>query len=123
MDPISTSALSTVIGSVLKPTTDAAGKRVLAALRSLVRRIPGPERDGTTTLDTLEGDEAVDIQALAAALVSAAGKDPAFEAELRTWLSEATTVIEASVVSNVNTGSVTGPLVQGRDFSGPMNIK
>ncbi len=123
MDPISTSALSTVVGSVLKPTTDAAGKRVLASLRSLVRRMSSPTRNGATTLDPLEGDQALDIQALAAALVSAADKDPAFEAELRAWLSEAKTVVEASVVSNVNTGSVTGPLVQGRDFSGPMNIK
>lgn len=122
MDPISTTAVSTAISSLLKPATDAAGTRVLAALRALVRHIPGAKADAATELEALESGQAVDASSLAAVLVSAAGEDPAFENELRIWLSEAKEVVVSDTVSNVNTGSVSGPLVQGRDFSGPMNF-
>jgi hypothetical protein len=121
MDPISTTALSTAISSLLKPATDAAGTRLLAALKALVQRMPGAKGEAATDLKVFESGKTVDAPALAAALVSAAGEDSAFEEALRTWLGEANTVVSGTV-SNVNTGSVQGPLVQGRDFSGPMNF-
>ena len=122
MDPISTTALSTAISSLLKPATDAAGTRLLAALKALVQRMPGAKGEAATDLKALESGETVDAPVLAAALVSAAGEDSAFEEALRTWLGKANTVVVSGTVSNVNTGSVQGPLVQGRDFSGPMNF-
>jgi len=121
MDPISTTAVSTAIGGLLKPATDAAGARVLAALKALVRRMPGARAE-EANLKALEAGEAVDPSSLAAVLVRSAGEDPGFAAELRVWLDEANAVLVSDNVSNVNEGSVNGPLVQGRDFSGPMNF-
>lgn len=122
MDPISMTAVSTAIAGLLKPAADAAGARVLAALKALVRRMPGSSPEAEENLKALEAGGAVDPSPLAAVLVRSAEEDPGFAAELRDWLDEANAVVVSGNVSNVNEGSVNGPLVQGRDFSGPMNF-
>jgi hypothetical protein len=122
MDPISTTAVSAAISGLLKPATDAAGARVLAALKALVRRLPGAQPDAEANLEALEAGGTVDPSSLAAVLVRSAGEDPGFAEELRTWVEEANAVLISDNVSNVNEGTVNGPLVQGRDFSGPMNL-
>lgn len=125
MDPISATALGTLISGLLKPATDAAGTRMLEALRAMVDRLPGVHRDQAgANLDALEGgDSSVDVPALATVLVAGANEDPTFAQGLRAWMVEADAVVVSDSVSNLNAGTVLGPLVQGRDFSGPMNFK
>jgi len=114
MDPISTSAVSAVISGLLKPATDEASKRLVDAMRALARRIPGMKGEPSTE---------VEPTVLAGELVSAAEEDPELAHDLAVWIQEAQTVIDAGTVSNSNTGQVDGPLIQGRDFSGPITFK
>lgn len=92
MDPISTTALSTAITSLLKPATDTASARMLAALKALVRRIPGAhQRKAAGDLKALENGDTVGAPTLASILAQPLAKtEPSrrsFERGLlrRTW--------------------------------------
>ena len=121
MDPISTTAISTVLSGLLKPATDEAGARMLVALRAIAQRIPGLESRGE--LAQLKPGGSVDPPVLAGELVAAATGDPDLTRDLTTWLQEAYAVIDTGSISNMNSGSVKGPLIQGRDFSGPITFE
>jgi hypothetical protein len=124
MDPISAAALTAVIAGLIKPAADEASMRMLGALKALLRRFSGAKPEAATVLEQLEaGTDDIDASSLAAALVSTASEDARFASELEKWVGEARAVINMGSVSNSNAGSVEGPLIQGRDFSGPITFK
>lgn len=110
---MSAEAVATVLTGVLGGATGAAGGSALAALVDLVRRagygetvrVPGP---GTATAE---------VDAVAAEIAACAQRDPGFARALAEWAAS-----DQAVQTNSISGQVSGPVVQGRDFHGDVNI-
>jgi hypothetical protein len=119
MDP----ELLAAITSAVTATAAAAGTDAWKALRALVDRASAGRQDRPELLAPFEA-EVIDeggTQAISAVLTDRAESDPAFGADLGTWLSSAPGTGD---VHNVVRGSaqISGPVVQGRDFSGTFNF-
>jgi hypothetical protein len=136
MDPIAASALISLASSAARVV----GRDVWAGLTALVRRFTatdgaaGDDVSGTGELPTGSGeaevarlsvaaDDEEAAAALAEILAARAAANPEFGRELAAWWSGARQlVVTGGDVHNSVTGTVSGPVIQGRDFSGPISF-
>ncbi|MEV5972304.1 hypothetical protein [Streptomyces sp. NPDC051921] len=128
MDPIAVGLLAALAGGA----GGELGRQAWAGLGALVRRPFGrgdradpPEpvvSPGVAELDLLaqDPDDPERAQALSTALAVRAAVDPEFGAGLETWHRQAHRVRsgEGDVHNHISGGSLYGPVLQGRDFSG-----
>jgi hypothetical protein len=129
MDPV---AVGAVLLAVVTGVSEALGGQLWAGVVSLVRRplhgkkgpaggLPGAG-SGEAELAALQGspgDQAKAV-ALAEVLLTRAGGDPGFEQALQEWWEQAAPVREktGSVTNTISGGTFSGPVLQGRDFTG-----
>lgn len=119
MDPISASALVSLLTTIFSGATNKVGEDLWDSLGSLVRRLFGRRSTSVEAVKRL-GERPGDpesIKALARALVADAGRDPQAAGQLRHWLIAAErTIAQQQSVTNTVTGNVRGNVFQGRDF-------
>lgn len=120
-DTISVAALCTLLGGVLTGTTDAAGAAIVSSLSNLLRRAVG--RGENEIKQLLASNEPADQETIADYLVNAARDDLEFAHDLQVWMTNARTFIhDNSTTTNSVSGIVTGQVIQGRDFNGPIHL-
>jgi hypothetical protein len=123
VDPISVSALVTLLSRISGGVADRAGEQLWESLTTLVRRTFGRRStslEAVKRLDERPGDPD-SIRALAEALATDAARDPQAGAQLRHWAADAERVISDGTVNRV-TGNVYGNVVQARDIHGDINF-
>lgn len=121
MDPLTVSAVASVIDKVLGAAATEAGKSAWAGLVKLVRSVFPDRAAAAWSVEQLAAGAQPDQVAvidLSAELVGQARGDSGFEAALRDWLGHASAVsVDGSVTTNVISGGATvrGNVVQARD--------
>ncbi|EXU65517.1 hypothetical protein Z951_24825 [Streptomyces sp. PRh5] len=133
MDPVTAGALVTAVNAAVSGAGGEAGRRALESFGTLVRRVlrrgegepagePGP---GGPDPVAIAYDDGVRLRQLADLLVERARQDPEFGRDLAAWMREhGESAGEAGAVHNSIGGNarITGPVVQGRDFQGPISF-
>ncbi|MFO7249490.1 MAG: hypothetical protein DIU60_001905 [Actinomycetes bacterium] len=117
MDPI-VPTLAAILSALVGGAAGEAGKNAWEALAALVRRRFGRDRQALTAV---ERPDAVAPGELARLLGERAAADPEFRAELERWIAETEPAARPDVV-NINTGTVSGNLVQARDIHGSITF-
>jgi hypothetical protein len=128
MDPVTVGA---VLLAVATGVSEALGGQLWAGVVSLVRRpLRGRKeqagqvaaRSGDAELIALEGSPGDQGKAVALAevLLARAVADPGFDQALREWWEQAEPVREKTgdVTNTISGGTFSGPVLQGRDFTG-----
>ncbi|WP_275559501.1 hypothetical protein [Streptomyces sp. 5-6(2022)] len=137
MDPVTAGALVAAVNAAVSGAGGEAGRRALDSFGTLVRRVlrrgegepagepePGPEPG----LDpaAIPYDDGARLRQLADLLVERARQDPEFGRDLAAWMREhgGAAEEEPGAVHNSVAGDarVTGPVIQGRDFHGPISF-
>ncbi|MFD8864788.1 MULTISPECIES: hypothetical protein [unclassified Streptomyces] len=136
MDPLTAGALIAVVSGA----GGEAGRRALEGLSALSRRVlrrgaadPGADPAGDPGADpagdgepvTIPYDDPEQLRRLAELLVERARQDPELSRDLAAWMSRyGTPSGEAGAVHNSVSGDarITGPVIQGRDFHGPISF-
>jgi hypothetical protein len=111
VDPLSAAALTVVLKGVLDGATEKTGASALTSLVNLLRR--HGRRDELT---------AVPAEVTAQRLADAARADQRLAGDLRTWVEENRGIAVDGSTRNRIDGTVHGPVVQGRDFEGPITF-
>lgn len=126
MDPISVALLGALAGGA----GGEAGRQAWTALTALVRRpfrggqraVEESARSGEAELVRLveEPADPAHAQALSTALSERAARDTEFSAALHRWHDQARLVRtgDGEVSNTISGGTFSGPVLQGRDFSG-----
>ena len=129
MDPITVGA---VLVAVATGVSEALGGQLWPGVVALVRRpwhggtgrggeLPagGPGEAELAALQATPGDQHTAV-ALAEVLLARAGGDPGFGQALREWWEQAAPVREKTgdVTNTISGGTFSGPVLQGRDFTG-----
>ncbi|ADI09843.1 hypothetical protein SBI_06723 [Streptomyces bingchenggensis BCW-1] len=148
MDPVTAGALIAAVNAVVSGAGGEAGRRALEALGALSRRVlrrspcdpgadpagdPGADPSGDPGADPAGDGEPVAIpyddperlRRLAELLVERARQDPELGRDLAAWMSRyGTPAQEVGTVHNSISGDarITGPVIQGRDFQGPISF-
>lgn len=135
VDPTAVPVLTSLVTGVLSSAAGEAGQRAWHALSELIHRTFATGDPTTRALSQVEliaeDPQMVDAMAgvLCQRLSDAARHDPDFAPLLDAWMTDADRVVRAGpggqdTVTNTVEGNahVDGPLVQGRDFSGPVNL-
>jgi len=118
-DPIML-AVATALAVRTAEAAVASGPAALASLVRLVRRRFAVNDEALKTLEVAQAqpDDPASVRALAGTLDRFAAQDREFDTELRTlWAQVGDTVHEHGPVVNHNSGTITGSLLQGRDFT------
>ncbi|MBP8537485.1 hypothetical protein [Streptomyces sp. MK37H] len=130
MDPVTAGALVAAVNAAASGAGGEAGRRALESFGTLVRRVlrrgegepaGGPEPDPAA----IPYDDGARLRQLADLLVERARQDPEFGRDLAAWMREhGETAGEPGAVHNQIGGNarITGPVVQGRDFHGPISF-
>jgi hypothetical protein len=135
VDPISASVLLALAGGA----GGEMGRQAWAGLATLVRRpftrhqhgsdqlskLLQPVASGEAELAALQAapGDAASAEALSEVLMARAKIDQRFHAELQDWWRQAQLIVtREGSVHNLISGSVHGPVLQGRDFSGPISF-
>lgn len=129
MDPVSASAITAAVGAAASSAGTEAGRHAWESLVALYRRAVAA-RTGTGTGDevALPDDPADERQVrdLTTRVIDETGRDEAFATDLESWAGEHgyTVRAERDTVHNTISGDarITGTVIQGRDFSGPINL-
>jgi hypothetical protein len=119
VDPVS---LTAVLDGLLAGATGAAGGAAVSSLGGLLRRAVGRKADEGEIERLLDLRQPGDAEVIAGHLVDAARDDEAFARDLQVWLSNALTLVQDDSTKNSVSGTVTGTVIQGRDFNGPINL-
>ncbi|MFC9224560.1 hypothetical protein ACFT8W_28195 [Streptomyces hygroscopicus] len=128
MDPVTAGALVAAVNAAASGAGGEAGRRALESFGTLVRRVlrrGGGEPAGEPEPVTIPYDDGARLRELAALLVERARQDPEFGRDLAAWMREhGGAAGESGAVHNSIAGGarITGPVVQGRDFHGPINF-
>ncbi|MEE4593888.1 hypothetical protein V2J94_18665 [Streptomyces sp. DSM 41524] len=144
MDPVTAGALVTAVNAAVSGAGGEAGRRALESFGTLVRRVlrrgegepagdPGPAGEpdlggpdpGGPDPVAIPYDDGARLRQLADLLVERARQDPEFGRDLAAWMREhGESAGEAGAVHNSIGGNarITGPVVQGRDFQGPISF-
>ncbi|MGO4748603.1 hypothetical protein AB4212_08225 [Streptomyces sp. 2MCAF27] len=152
MDPVTAGALIAAVNAVVSGAGGEAGRRALEALGALSRRVlrrdpsdpaadPGADPAGDPAADPPGGpgadpagdgepvaipyDDPERLRRLAELLVERARQDPELGRDLAAWMSRyGTPAQEVGTVHNSISGDarITGPVIQGRDFQGPISF-
>ncbi|MBL1118924.1 hypothetical protein JK364_42165 [Streptomyces sp. 110] len=135
MDPVTTGALVAAVNAAVSGAGGEAGRRALDSFGALVRRVlrrgegepagePDPEPGGPDPV-AIPYDDGVRLRQLADLVVERARQDPEFGRDLAAWMREhGEPAGEAGAVHNSIGGNarITGPVIQGRDFQGPISF-
>ncbi|MES4908084.1 MULTISPECIES: hypothetical protein [unclassified Streptomyces] len=148
MDPVTAGALIAAVNAVVSGAGGEAGRRALEALGALSRRVlrrspsdpaadpasdpsgaPGADPAGDPAGDggpvAIPYDDPEQLRRLAELLAEQARRDPELARDLAAWMSRyGTPAQEAGTVHNSVSGDarITGPVIQGRDFHGPISF-
>lgn len=140
MDPLTAGALIAAVNAVVSGAGGEAGRRALEGLSALSRRVlrrgaadPGADPAGDPGADpagdgepvTIPYDDPEQLRRLAELLVERARQDSELSRDLAAWMSRyGTPSGEAGAVHNFVSGDarITGPVIQGRDFHGPISF-
>jgi hypothetical protein len=123
VDPISASALVTLLSKIFGGAADRAGEQLWDSLATLVRRVVGRRSTSVEAVKRL-GERPGDpdsIRALAEALAADAARDPQAGAQLRHWVAGAERVLSENTTNTV-TGNVYGNVIQARDIHGDISF-
>lgn len=121
IDVLSVTSLASVIGGLLGGVGEAAGNSTITGLGRLLRKATNHESPSDDIERMIARPEPADSEQIAAYLVAGANSDPEFGEELRLWVSQTETSLDQSQTVNEVSGT-SGPVVQGRDFSGPISF-
>jgi hypothetical protein len=126
VDPVSVSALVTLLSKIFDGTTGKVGEQLWENLTSVVRRAfdrRSTSVEAAKRLGERPGD-ADSIRALAEALIADSARDPQGAAQVRHWMVRAErTLVDEGRISNTATGNdVHGPIVQARDIRGDITF-
>jgi hypothetical protein len=140
MDPVTAGALIAAVNAVVSGAGGEAGRRALEGLSALSRRVlrrstsdpaadPGADPAGDPAGDgepvTIPYDDPERLRQLAELLAERARQDPELGRDLAAWMSRyGTPAQETGAVHNSVSGDarITGPVIQGRDFHGPISF-
>ncbi|MDX3233244.1 hypothetical protein [Streptomyces sp. ME19-01-6] len=140
MDPVTAGALIAAVNAVVSGAGGEAGRRALEGLGALSRRVlrrspydpaadPGADPAGDPAGDggpvAIPYDDPERLRRLAELLVQQARQDPELGRDLAAWMSRyGTPAQEAGAVHNsiASDARITGPVIQGRDFHGPISF-
>ncbi|MEV5477340.1 hypothetical protein AB0L66_34080 [Streptomyces sp. NPDC052207] len=124
MDPVSASAIAAAVGTAAANAAGGeAGRTAWESLAALWRRTVHRGTDPGDAVPRAQDDEMV--RAFAATVVEEGRRNSAFAAELATWARQHGFDIRAtqdSINNTVSGDARVGRLIQGRDFSGPVNL-
>ncbi|MCO5972158.1 hypothetical protein [Actinoallomurus soli] len=125
MDPLSVSALVTLLSKIFDGATDKVGEQLWDDLTSVVRRVFGRRSTSVEAAKRL-GERPGDVdatRALAEALIADSARDPQGAAQIRHWVARAERALapEGSATNTID-GSVTGNVVQARDIRGDITF-
>src|SRR5664279_4457943 len=119
IDPVSATSLAAVVSGILGGTGGAAGNAAIASLGRLLRRATG-HKEATPEIERMiAAPQPQDSERIAEYLADAARRDPQMAHELQLWVGQTQTLLNDGGTINQVTGA-TGPVVQGRDFNGPI---
>ncbi|MEU1667855.1 hypothetical protein ABZ547_30635 [Streptomyces sparsogenes] len=144
MDPLTAGALIAAVNAAVSGAGGEAGRRALDGLSALARRVlrrgatdpgadpagdPGADPAADPTADaepvTIPYDDPERLRRLAELLVERARQDPELGRDLAAWLNRyGAPAEEHGTVHNSVSGDarITGPVIQGRDFHGPISF-
>ncbi|MCC4318946.1 hypothetical protein [Streptomyces malaysiensis] len=128
MDPVTAGALVTAVNAAASGAGGEAGRRALESFGALVRRVlrrGEGEPAGEPEPVAIPYDDGDRLRQLADLLVERARRDPEFGRDLAAWMREhGEPAGAAGTVHNSVSGDarITGPVIQGRDFHGPINF-
>ncbi|MFD5388771.1 hypothetical protein ACFWMG_28320 [Streptomyces sp. NPDC127074] len=128
MDPVTAGALVTAVNAAVSGAGGEAGRRALESFGTLVRRVlrrGEGEPAGEPEPVAIPYDDGERLRQLAELLAERARQDPEFGRDLASWMREhGEAAGEAGAVHNSIAGDarITGPVVQGRDFNGPVSF-
>jgi hypothetical protein len=129
MDPVTTGALVAAVNAAVSGAGGEAGRRALESLGALARRVwrrGDAEPAGEPEPVTIPYDDEERLLRLADLLVERSRQEPEFGRDLAAWLREfgEPGERESGAVHNSISGDarITGPVVQGRDFHGPITF-
>jgi hypothetical protein len=126
MDETTLALVTAAITSIITGATGEAGKGAWASLVAMVKKTFGKKGEQEAPLELVGAvkTEERDVIELSEILVERAGQDSEFASELSAWLKDVKDLARADGPTNVVAGSarITGPVIQGRDFSGPISF-
>jgi hypothetical protein len=124
VDPLSVSALVTLLSKIFNGTTDKVGEQLWDNLTSVVRRTFGRRSTSVEAAKRL-GERPGDpdsMRALAEALIADSARDPQGAVQIRHWVAQAERAIgQGGMVNNVDR-TVAGQLFHGRDVKGDITF-
>ncbi len=121
VDSVSVASLASVIGGLFGGAGEAAGSAAIAGLGRLLRKAAERKPPSPEIERMIAQPESADSERIAAYLAITAKSDPEFGEELRLWISQARVHLDQSQTVNEVSGA-SGPVVQGRDFNGPISF-
>lgn len=124
MDPLSVSALVTLLSKIFNGTTDKVGEQLWDNLTSVVRCTFGRRSTSVEAAKRL-GERPGDpdsIRALAEALIAESDRDPQGAVQIRHWVAQAERAIAQDGTVNTGDRTVAGQLFQGRDVNGDITF-
>ncbi|MGN9786932.1 hypothetical protein ACTMTF_36300 [Nonomuraea sp. ZG12] len=126
MDETALALVTAAITSIITGATGEAGKGAWTSLIAMVKKTFGKKGGQEAALELVGAVkmEERDVIELSEILVERAGQDPEFARELSAWLKDIEGPAKTDGPTNVVAGSarITGPVIQGRDFSGPISF-
>lgn len=124
MDPLSVSALVTLLSKIFNGTTDKVGEQLWDNLTAVVRRTFGRRSTSVEAAKRLgeRPGHPDSIRALAEALIADSDRDPQGAVQIRHWVAQAERAMaQGGTVNNVDR-TVAGQLFQGRDVNGDITF-
>jgi hypothetical protein len=125
MDTASAGAIAAAVSAAASSAGTEAGRHAWESLLALCRRIGTGRAGDEVALPDDAGDEE-QVRTLTTRVIEESERDEAFAADLEAWAGRHgfTVRIDSGSVHNTVSGDarVSGPLIQGRDFSGPINF-
>ncbi|MET7905779.1 hypothetical protein ABZS86_31695 [Streptomyces sp. NPDC005355] len=128
MDPVTAGAVIAAVNAAVSGAGGEAGRRAVESLGALARRVlrrgDGGPAGGPEPV-TVPYDDPQRLRQLAELLAERARQDPEFGRDLAAWMREhGGAAPEAGAVHNSVSGDarITGPVIQGRDFHGPISF-
>ncbi|RAJ65590.1 hypothetical protein K378_03208 [Streptomyces sp. Amel2xB2] len=127
MDPVSASAITAAVGAAASSAGTEAGRHAWESLVALCRRIGGGRsNNGDEIALPDDPDDEQQVRDLTARVIEESGRDETFAADLESWAGRHgfTLRAEQDTVHNTVSGEarISGNVIQGRDFSGPINL-
>lgn len=124
MDAILASELMSVLTPLLDGMLEGIGGQAWEALTRLVhaKRHRNPQLESAMEVAIARPQDTAAVNSLAEALATMARVDHEFATNLRDWYEATASVLPAGNNTNINTGTVQGPLVQAQTINGGLHF-